>query len=362
MKKLMVWLLSALLLASVTACGSGKDTTTAPAQSGTQTAGAETKAPEETNAPTASGESKKLLYVHGASDTSILQETAVHFKELLEEKSGGRYTVEIHPNFELGSLTESVEMIKAGEVQLSGVCLGSYYSPKLAFIDLPNAVPSIEAAYKLYTETEFRPQINEIMREQGIELLSFGAVYFREMSSNVPVHSAEDIAGINIRTLENSLHTAYWSALGANPSPLPWSETYIALQQGLVDAEENPLDSIVGSKLYEVQKYIVNTNHIVYTAPVMVNGAFFDSLSEEDQAIFRECGELTEKYAYEYARDYESTLKTQLEEKGMEFIDLSDEVLAQLKEKASSVYDTVREQIGDETMDAFLAAIDAVTK
>lgn len=360
MKKTLVWLLSALLLASASACGGGSGTTTTAAQAGTQAqSGAEAT---KGSAAAPSGESKKLLYVHGASDTSILQETAVHFKELLEEKTGGRYTVEIHPNFELGSLTESVEMIKAGEVQLSGVCLGSYYSPKLAFIDLPNAVPSIEAAYKLYTETEFRPQINDIMREQGIELLSFGAVYFREMSSNVPVHGVEDIAGINIRTLENSLHTAYWSALGANPSPLPWSETYIALQQGLVDAEENPLDSIVGSKLYEVQKYIINTNHIVYTAPVMVNGAFFDSLSEEDQAIFEECGKLTEQYAYEYARDYESTLKTQLEEQGMEFIDLSDDVLNQMKEKASSVYDTVRGQIGDETMDAFLAAIEAVTK
>ena len=121
MKKTMVWLLSALLLAGASACGGGK-TTTAPAQAGPQAQ----SAAEAAGGDVSSGEQKKLLYVHGASDTSILQETAVHFKELLEEKTSGRYTVEIHPNFELGSLTESVEMIKAGEVQLSGVCLGSY--------------------------------------------------------------------------------------------------------------------------------------------------------------------------------------------------------------------------------------------
>ena len=113
MKKTLVWLLSALLLASASACGGGSGTTTAAAQAGTQAqSGAEAT---KGSAAAPSGESKKLLYVHGASDTSILQETAVHFKELLEEKTGGRYTVEIHPNFELGSLTESVEMIKAGE-------------------------------------------------------------------------------------------------------------------------------------------------------------------------------------------------------------------------------------------------------
>ena len=358
MKKLLIGFLSVLLMIGTAGCGGKTDETTTatvnPSASDTTAAESTTAAP--------SVETKKLLYVHGASDTSILQETALHFKALLEEKSGGRYTVEIHPNFELGSLTESVEMIKAGEVQLSGVCLGSYYSPQLAFIDLPNAVPTIEAAYKLYTETDFRSQVNEIMRSEGIELLSFGAVYFREMSSNKEVNSAEDIQGTNIRTLENSLHTAYWSALGANPSPLAWSETYIALQQGLVDAQENPLDSILGSKLYEVQKYIINTNHIVYTAPIMVNGDFFNSLSPEDQQIFAECGALTEQYAYEYAREYESSLKAQLEEKGMEFIDLSDDVLAELKEKAAPVYDTVRSQIGDATMDAFLKAIESVTE
>lgn len=351
MKKALALILSTALAFSLTACGG---------DSGSSGATGETQG-AETSGDTSS-ESQRLLYIHGASDDSILQVTAEHFKELLEERTDGRYTVEIHPNFELGSLTESVEMIKAGEVQLSGVTLGSYYAPELAFVDLPNAVPTIEAAYKLYTETDFRTQVDDIMRNQGIELLSFGAVYFREMSSNKPVYSVDDVAGINIRTLENPLHTAYWSALGANPSPLAWSETYLSLQQGLVDAQENPLDSIVSSKLYEVQDYIINTNHIVYTAPVMVSSAFFNTLSEEDQAIFRECGAETEQYVYEYAREYESQLQEELESQGMEFIDLSEEELARFREKAAPVYETVREQIGDETMDAFLAAIDSVTQ
>ena len=192
-------------------------------------------------------------------------------------------------------------------------------------------------------------------------MLDFGAVYFREMTSNVEIHSADDIKGINIRTLENPYHTEYWKALGANPSPLAWAETYISLQQGLVDAQENPLDSIVGGKLYEVQKYVINTNHIVYTSPILVNEDFFNSLSAEDQEIFRQAGKETEEYVYSYAREQESKLAQQLKDNGMEFIDLDEATLSELKNRASSVYDSVRKQVGDDIMDQFLAAVDQVT-
>lgn len=309
-----------------------------------------------------SAEPQKLLYVHGASDTSILQETATYFKKLVEEKTDNRYTIEIHPNFELGSLTESVEMIKAGEVQLSGVILGNYYAPELAIVDLPNAIPNIELANELFTQTEFRDLVADALRKQGIELLDFGAVYFRQTTSNKPIYNADEFKGLNIRTLENSLHQLYWSSIGANPSPLPWAEVYVSLQQGLVDAQENPLDSIVGSKLYEVQDYVINTNHILYTAPVLMSSAFYDSLSPEDQEIFKECGELTEEYIYNYARDMEEDLTQQLKENGMTFIDLPEEELTKLRDMASPVYDAVREEIGDETVDAYLSAIEEAAK
>ena len=356
MKKLIAMALAAVMALSMVACGGdAKETTAAPAETTAAAAGETTAAPEK---PV---EAKKLLYVHGASDTSILQTTAEYYKSLIEERTEGRYTIEIHPNFELGSLTESVQMIKSGDVHLSGVCLGSYYTDALAIIDLPNAVPTIEDAYELYTQSEFRTYLDEALRAENIEMLDFGAVYFRQMTSNVPVNTADDIKGINIRTLENTYHTQYWSALGANPSPLAWAETYISLQQGLVDAQENPLDSIVGGKLYEVQKYVINTNHIVYTSPILVNGDFFNSLSAEDQEIFRQAGKETEEYVYNYAREFEATLAQQLKDNGMEFIELDAATLGELKTRAASVYDSIREVVGDETMDSFLAAIDSVT-
>lgn len=128
-----------------------------------------------------------------------------------------------------------------------------------------------------------------------------------------------------------------------------------------MDAQENPLDSIVGGKLYEVQKYVVNTNHIVYTSPILVNEDFFNSLSAEDQEIFRQAGKETEEYVYSYAREQESKLAQQLKDNGMEFIDLDEATLSELKNRASSVYDSVRKQVGDDIMDQFLAAVDQVT-
>ena len=147
MKKLITMALTVGMALSMAACGGNSGsagTTAAAAGSG------ESKAE-------VSADAKKLLYVHGASDTSILQTTAEYFKSLIEERTDGRYTVEIHPNFELGSLTESVQMIKSGDVQLSGVCLGSYYSDALAIVDLPNAVPTIRlCGCGLRTCTRFR--------------------------------------------------------------------------------------------------------------------------------------------------------------------------------------------------------------
>lgn len=311
---------------------------------------------QEANAAT------KLIYIHGSSTTSILQATALQFKKLIEERTGGRYTIEIHPNFELGSLTESVEMIKSGEVALSGVTLGSYYTPELAFIDLPNAVTSIQAAYKLYAESSFRTKINDIMSSKGIKLLSFGAAYFRELTSNKPVNTIEDLKGLKIRTMENQLHMAYWRSVGAQPTPLAWAETYIGLQQGLVDAQENPYDSINAAKLYEVQKYIIHTHHILYTSPVMVNQKFFNGLSAEDQKIFIECGKETEKYTYETASNTVATLRKTLEEKGMKVIELPAATLTKMREMASSVYDTVRKTVGDDVMNAFISALEAANK
>lgn len=309
-------------------------------------------------ASVALADGQKLIYIHGASDTSILQVTAAKFKELVEEKTEGKYTVEIHGGFELGNMTESIEMIKMGDVAASGVCLSSSYSQNLAFLDLPNIAPSIEKAYELYSNEEVRAMMEEVLREEGIQLLAVGPVYFRETSSNKELHTAADFEGLNIRTQEISLQMDYWKSLGATPTPIAWAETYIALQQGMVDAEENPYDSIWGGNLYEVQKYLVNTHHIVYTAPILLNAEFFDGLSEEDQVIFRECAKEAEAYAFAYAREYESTLRAKLEEKGMVVIDLEESVLAELKEKAAGVYDAVRAKIGDARMDVITAAME----
>jgi len=301
-----------------------------------------------------------LTYIHGSSETSILHMTATHFKEIVERETNGRYKIEIYPAFQLGNLVESIEMIKNGDVELSGVILGANYAPELSFIDLPNSVPTIDAAYKLYAESSFRETVDRILRDNNIELLSFGPAFFREMTSNVPVRTIDDFRGINIRTLENPLHMEYWSTLGANPTPLAWSETYVGLQQGLVDAQENPYDSIYAAKLYEVQKYVINTHHILYTSPIMANKAFFDSLPAEDREIFRKAGKETEKYTFETAKSIVDDLKQKLIDEGMEVIDLPEETLNAMKEKAAPVYDSVRKIVGDQIMDDFLKALQEV--
>ena len=105
------------------------------------------------------------------------------------------------------------------------------------------------------------------------------------MSTNKPVYSFSDFKGQKIRTMENSYHLAFWKAIGANPTPMSFSEVYIGLQQHTIDAQENPYEVIVSNNLYEQQDYVVETNHLPHLISLIVNDDFFRDLPEDEQEI-----------------------------------------------------------------------------
>lgn len=105
------------------------------------------------------------------------------------------------------------------------------------------------------------------------------------MTTNKKVENLSDFKGQKIRTMENSYHMAYWKNLGASPTPMTFSEVYIGLQQGTIDAQENPYEVIVSNKLYEQQDYVVETNHLPHLISLIVSEEFFDSLTEKQQQI-----------------------------------------------------------------------------
>ena len=158
-----------------------------------------------------------------------------------------------------------------------------------------------------------------------------------------------------IRTMENSFHIDFWKALKASPTPMTFSEVYIGLQQGTIDAEENPYEVIVSNRLYEQQKYIVETNHLPHLISLIVNDDFYQELPEETKTIINEAAQ-TAKIKARQASDerIEEKMKV-IEESGTEIITLSDELHQQIREAAQPVYDVIGAQVDKDIVTAYLS-------
>ena len=155
------------------------------------------------------------------------------------------------------------------------------------------------------------------------------------------VQSPEDMHGQKIRVMENQLHIAIWEALGASPTPLAFSEVYMALQQGTIDAQENPLSVITSSRFNEVQDYLSMTEHVYSAAPLMVSKAAYDALPDDLKAIVDEAGTEACQWEREYLAEVEVQWLDELEAAGTQ-INYPDK--APFVEAMSSVYD---EFVGD---------------
>jgi TRAP-type C4-dicarboxylate transport system substrate-binding protein len=159
--------------------------------------------------------------------------------------------------------------------------------------------------------------------------------------------------------MENPYHMAYWNALGATATPLAFSELYIGLQQGLVHAQENPLDIFMSSKFYEQQDYIIDTKHIAFIATILMNKEQWDSMPAEYQELMNECFEEASKFGAENAKIVEDENKQKIIEAGVEIIELDQATYDAMFEKSLSVQDMIREAVGDELVDDYLSAIEA---
>jgi len=193
----------------------------------------------------------------------------------------------------------------------------------------------------------------------GFKILGFGDQGFRVMSSNKKIEKLDDFKGIKIRTMENKYHMAFWKAIGANPTPLPWGEVYLSLQQGTIDAQENPLEVIVAAKLYEQQKFIIETNHILHNITIIMSKEIYDGLTPDEQKIVDECARETVLYAREQANSRVQNRLDILKQNNTEIVAVSAELRQQMIDKSKGVYDDIRKAVGPEITDALLKEVEA---
>lgn len=277
------------------------------------------------------------------------------FVEEVIELSDGRINVKAYHNGALGGDRELVESSMNGDIQfvVQNTAPQANFIPKLAIFDLPLAYTNINDLRSTLDDEDFMSLINDVYAEHGFRLLAMSDQNFRVMTSNKKIESIEDFKGIKIRTMENKYHLAFWSAIGANPTPMAFSEVYIGLQQGTIDAQENPYEVIVSGKIYEQQDYVIITNHLPHLLSLVVNNDFYDSLSDEDKAIVDKAASIARDYSREQCDARVEDRMQIIKESGTQEIELSDDLIRQLREESQSVYDSIKEQVGTELFEAY---------
>ena len=215
----------------------------------------------------------------------------------------------------------------------------------LAVFDLPCVFDTLEDCRATIDDPEFYRLISDVYTDGGYHLLGMADQGFRVMSTNKPVESLTDFKGQKIRTMENSYHLAFWKALGANPTPMTFSEVYIGLQQHTIDAQENPYEVIVSNRLYEQQDYIVETNHLPHLLSLIVNDSFFAGLSEKDQAILAKAANTATACAREQSDERISDRIATIEASNTEILSLSEETRNEIRSAAQPVYASIQNAI-----------------
>lgn len=342
MKKFVLIMLALVMLLTFAACGAND----------TQS--------EETGSDAA--EPMVITVTNVLADDSPENTALQAFKAEIEEKSEGRMKVEIYSNGVMGGEMENVENVRNNNVTMTMAASSvlANFVPECELFDLPYAFPTIEAGTKALNDPEVMDALNVAFEKAGLHFVGANTADYRWLTTKVEVNGLDDLKDLKIRVMENQNHVALWDALGANPTPMAGGgQLYTSLQQGTVDAQENPVAQLNNNKYYEVQNYFVDTRHIMNVSGWIVNTSWYEALSDADKEIFDTAAANFIEQAYQLGVDRLESDKQALIDNGMTMIELSDDIRAEFKAAiGDTVEKSIREHIGDTLVDTLIACVE----
>lgn len=262
-----------------------------------------------------------------------------YFKKTIEEKTNHRYEIRIYPNNQLGGEDQIVNGLRNGTIEagITGLLLQNL-DPIFGVWEWPYLFKDNQEAKKVL-ESPIAKDIGEKMEKYGIKLLAYGMNGFRVISSNKKIEKFDDFKGLRLRVPLNSLFVDWANAMHINPQSMPLSEVFTALEQKVIDGQENPYMLIKDSGLYEVQKYIIQTNHIFSPGLLQMSLKTWNKMSKEDQDIFLEAAKLYQEKEWELAMKMEQETKEFLENSNKEIIIPSEQFKEDMLKASESLYD-----------------------
>ncbi|MEH6628433.1 MAG: TRAP transporter substrate-binding protein [Motiliproteus sp.] len=278
------------------------------------------------------------------------------FAEELEKISGADVKAQLFPAMQLGGAKENIDQVRSGAVM--GTWIGiSYLSrtvPELEAVSLPFAFSTRQQAFDVI-DGKVGDVLNEKLAEKGFIALGYMELGFRHVTNNTrAISSLEDFQGLKLRLQPNQTHLATMRSVGANPVSMGIKEVYGALQQGVLDGQENPYSIISTKRFDEVQTYLSDTGHFYDFIVVAANLKKFNKLSSDRQQAVRDAMATAVAWQRAKAAEEDTAARDELVKRGMIFTPISDDLRAQLKARSHGVVDDLKAKIGDEVINTVM--------
>ena len=285
-------------------------------------------------------------------------QAAEYFKRLVEERSNGEIKVEVYPNSSLFDDKDIMTPLMTNAVQMAAPSFSKFtsFAPNLQLVDLPFLFNDADHLHKVLAG-EVGQKILDTVGKKGLVGLSFWDSGFKQLSANKPLLMPADAAGLKFRIMSSKVLEAQFKAVNANPQVLPFSEVYSALQQGVVDACENPLSNFYTKKFYEVQSDLTMSNHGYLGYLVVTNKIFWSKLNDQQKALITQAMKEATQYGNDLALKMDMDYLAKVKESGKTTVhELTPAQRKAWQEAMMAIYPEFYDVIGKDLIDAALAA------
>lgn len=321
----------------LTACSGGNTASTAEA--------VKTESAEKTEAQTEEGtkeekstDTKELKVSHVFAESHPVHQAFLQASDELYEKSGGRYKLTIYPNGTYGNYSDSITACQMGTLDIACLDSASDWLESAGVLFAPYCFDSYEH-WKKFKDSdlclEMRDEISKAVG--GVKQLNMYNFGFRNLTANKEIRTLDDFDGLTLRCVNFEPYSTLKDVFNVAITSIPIEDVYMSLQTGVADCEENPVTQIVTMKFYEVQDYLIMTRHMLACSSTIINQNLWDSLSDEDKAVFEEVFTDMGNHVDQMTVENESALIDECVSNGMTVIDDVD--TAPFKENAAKVVD-----------------------
>ncbi|OEH92105.1 TRAP transporter substrate-binding protein [Bacillus solimangrovi] len=298
-----------------------------------------------------------VKFSHVVAENTPKGQAAIMFEQLAEEYTGGRVDVQVFPNSQLYNDDDVLAAVQQNNIQLAAPATSkvSKLFPEWTIFDFPFAFPNVEAVQTAMESEKIGDKLFSMLNEQNLQGLAMWDNGFKQMTLDEhPLINPEDFEGQKFRVMSSKVLEAQFEAVNANPTPMPFSEVYSALEQGVIDGQENTLSNIYSKKFHEVQNYMTLSNHGYLGYAVITNSDFWNGLPEDVRAGLDKAMEETTTWVRENGQRLNDENLSKIKEDNTlkDIHELSDEEKQVWMDAMDPVYDQFEEEVGKDLIDA----------